>query len=133
MYTVHPGLLCETSGKDLNPWMRSSQFNKQQDFLRPGTHNPDVGGSSIRLSNPSSHELYVAHCRNCVGIMTMVYSWNSAGASLLIYVLIQILRTLYNHASFTFDSHNTVETALVHKDIGESMETEIKVCNLSII
>jgi hypothetical protein len=73
------GFISETNGKDLNPWNRSKQFNKQQEYLRPGSHDPDVGGSSFRLANPSSHEMYVSHCQKCVGVLTMVYTWNSSG------------------------------------------------------
>lgn len=115
------GFISEANGKDLNPWNRSTQFNKQQDYLRPGSHDPDVGGSSFRLANPSSHEMYVSHCKKCVGVLTMVYTWNTSGIKYT-YLLI-IISYFCGLQEYTY----TVETALVHKDMGESMNSEIKV------
>ena len=82
----------------MNPWEKSTTFNNRQEFLKPGHHHPKVGGGSLPLAKPSTHELYVSPCQRCVGILSMVYTWNAA-----------------------------VETALHHKDIGEAREIEIKV------
>jgi hypothetical protein len=36
-------------------------------------HTP---GNSINMYAPSKHRLFVKYCRQCVGVMTLVYDWN---------------------------------------------------------
>ena len=73
---IRAGLLEEQSGHEIAPWERSKTFNDNQEYLHPGHHNPKVGGVTIRLGNPQSHEILVKHCKDCVGALTMCYTWN---------------------------------------------------------
>lgn len=43
--------------------------NKKKDI-------PNHEGSSINMYAPSKHRLFVKYCRQCVGVMTLVYDWN---------------------------------------------------------
>ena len=38
---------------------------------------PETGGESIALSAPARHKLYVKYCNDCIGIISLVRSWNT--------------------------------------------------------
>lgn len=38
---------------------------------------PETGGESIPLCAPAKHNLYVKYCNDCIGIISLVRSWNT--------------------------------------------------------
>ena len=65
------------TGHETAPWEKSRAFNSHQEHLHPTSFNPRVGGTTMKVSNPSTHEIFIKHCKDCIGALNMCYTWNN--------------------------------------------------------
>jgi len=75
---IQAGLVNVATGKAFNAWEKGKNFNKIMKHNRGPAYksNPIMGGESISCSVPQTHELYVRYCKQCIGVMQFVRTWN---------------------------------------------------------
>jgi len=67
---ISAGLLNPSTGKIRNPWDESKSFPRRQRVVQGKSFSLDVSGSSMVLSQPSTHKLLVRYCKDCTGTIT---------------------------------------------------------------
>lgn len=59
-----------------NPWDQGQQYKKWKHVETGRPYKPVKEGHCIDLYAPSRHKLFVKYCKACVGVMTIVETWN---------------------------------------------------------
>lgn len=74
---LQAGLLNVATGKAFNPWEKGKSFGKIMKQNK-GAHYrlPVTEGESVSAASPSTHELFIKYCKQCVGIMQFTRTWN---------------------------------------------------------
>lgn len=72
------GLFNVSTGDVYNPWEEGKAFQSYMKSQKGSSYKvPNVGGGALPLSRPSGHKLYIRRCQDCLGVLSLVASWNS--------------------------------------------------------
>jgi len=119
---IQSGLVNVATGKAFNAWEKGKNFGKIMKHNRgPQYKTPQMGGESISLSVPQTHELYVRYCKQCIGVMQFTRTWNFEVEDSLRYkVEGQIMEREIGELKCTIESLNVIigdqEKSIVDKE-----------------
>lgn len=75
---VDAGLMDPETCKVYNPWEQSRSYRRLNRMQKGPAYNyPDTGGNSMELAKPYDYKLFIRYCRDCVGVVQFVKSWNT--------------------------------------------------------
>ena len=73
---IKAGFIAGANDRIVNPWERGGAFKKMLKEQKGSKYKMPTGGTTVGIHAPSKHTLFVNYCKDCVGMMALVYQWN---------------------------------------------------------